>query len=681
MTAKRTETTALTLQPNAREGTFDVTDPKTGDGWVGLQFFVTSRGKPLLAAQLRTQKSSSGTMRWRANLAPDIEASFEAGPSPAGNGVWVRPSITNHGKKTFRFTGYGFDLKDGAAGPRLSHHGIPVFAHSENLRYENMPHSRETFPFIRPLPEASRWYGRQGLGPMPALVLGRVTQDRWLVEGAASQERHMPSWHLGLTTVPGRMLDYKSEYCWNGASEEQVKAGETVALESTLYLLVNASPDRLYEAYTDELVELYGDRFAGPHSRLATEPVYCTWNYGVYTDVTEAECVQRIKIAAKAQGGGIFQLDHGYQPPHAPHKSWGHMDAYYPDTAKTWDKSRFPGGPKRIVDECHKNGLTPAIWWTPRMDVGGPISKEHPDWIALNQAGNPIENVGDLHPDYSVPEVREFIQRTLRTVIHDWGFQGIKLDFFSWAFDAPDVVYRNGGTSVQWKRWLLNMVRNELGPAGYFLHCVSCPLGNPFLAIDGCDSFRAGGDIDHGGWEMNVWNCSWILASFPQCGRRTWFPDMDSFMGSPKFPANERRFRGAMGYLTSGMIDISGKTETFDAQMLREYKLLSQRCDQGGKVVVPDRAAFFGRPLPRVLVRPHDPTSRTRKEFGVTATVGLFNWDVVPQEIAVPLTSFVSSRRAIRAKDFWTGKPVAIKDGQLVAQLQPREHLLVDILS
>jgi hypothetical protein len=679
--AKNTSTNSLRIQLNAKNATIDIIDPASNDGWQGLQFYITSGGNDLVAGKVKSQKSSRGKKIWTSALADDVEVSIEAGASPAGNGVWVKPSIINRGGKPFAFNGYGFRIAEGSTGPTLNFHGLTVFAHSENLRYENLPHSRETFPFVRPLPESHRVYGRQGLGPMPVMILGRVTKDRWLVEGAASQDRHMPSWHFDLTTAPGRMVDYRSEYFWNGGSQEQVGAGETVALESTFYLLVDSTPDRFYDAYVDELVELYGDRFAGPHSKLATEPVYCTWNYGVFTGVNEKDCVERIRLAGKTQKGGIFQLDHGYQPPHKPHVSWGHMDAYYPDTAATWDKSRFPGGPKKIVDECHKNGLTPAIWWTPRMDVGGPISQEHPEWIAVNKEGNPIENVGDLHPDYSVPEVREFIQKTLRTVIHDWGFAGIKLDFFSWAFDAPDLVYRNGGTNVFWKRWLLKFIREEIGKSGYFLHCVSCPLGNPFLAIDGCDSFRAGGDIDHGAWEMNVYNCSWILASFPANGKRTWFPDMDSFMGNPKFPGNERRFRCAMGYMTSGMVDISGPIETFDAAAMKEYRLLSERCDQGGPVQVVDRTAFFGRALPRILGRHHEAGSKTRKQFGIQTSIGLFNWDNADQSVAVSLSQLGIKSKSVRVKDFWTGKPITLEGDLLSITLQPRQHLLVDVLA
>ncbi|NNM87843.1 MAG: hypothetical protein HKL95_04930, partial [Phycisphaerae bacterium] len=450
MSSKLDPTTALRVQVNPHAGTFDLCNTPTGDGWYGLQFFLRCGNKEFRPQRLKSPHRQHGKTTWQVELAAGLQVHFEAGPSPAGSGILLRSRLVNRSRRRFEFTSYGLATAHSFKGPQLHHTGLPVFAHAENLRYEELPVSRQTYPFIRPLPEVGRWFGRQGIGPIPVMVLGRLDQDRWLLDGAASQDNATASWHLSLPSQSERMLDYCSEYVWNGQSRETLAAGQNMALESGLYLIANAPPDQLYELYMAELAAIYGRRFAGTTSRLATEPVYCTWNYGIYTNITEEASLQRIKLAGQLQSGGIFQLDHGYQPPHAPHASWGYLDAYYPDTTHTWDKARFPGGPRRIVRESSRHGLTPAIWWTPRMDIGGPIAADHPDWIAVNRHGQPIEHVGDLHLDYSVPAVRDFIQRTIRTVIHDWGFAGIKLDFFSWAFDAPDLVYRHGGTSVQW---------------------------------------------------------------------------------------------------------------------------------------------------------------------------------------------------------------------------------------
>lgn len=676
-----TKSTALHAQVDAQSGALSLLDSEGHTGWSALRFYMETSAGHLMARDTSNVSQDQGETRWNAAIGTHVQAQFTVAPSPAGQGVIVHVAVTNRSDAPVHFTGYGFEQAADAAGPCISGRGICTFAHSENLRYEQLPLSQPVYPFVRPLPENGRWYGRQGVGPMPALVLGRLDQDRWLVEGAASQKRHMPSWRLELPSKPGRMIDYQSGYFWNGASTEQIAPGETVELESTLYLIVSAAPDQFYDAYIGELVALYGDRFAGPHSSLAHEPVFCSWNYGVYTGINQADCLKRIAIAGETQKGGIFQLDHGYQPRHDPHVSWGYLDAYYPDTTQTWDPQRFPGGPQRFVDECRRHGLKPAIWWTPRIDIGGPISQAHPEWIALNNGGIPIPNVGDLHPDYSVPEVREFIERTLKVVIKQWGFEGIKLDFFSWAFDSPDVVYRNGGTSVQWRRWLIELIRSLLGPEGYFLHCVSCPLGNPFLALDGCDAFRAGSDIDRGDWMHHIDNSSWLLASSLATGRQTWFANVDSFMGSAEFPQNERRFRCAFGYLMGNIVDISGKSELYDPPMLEDYRLLSQRCDQGAGLRVPDLSAFYGRPLPKVLVRLHSPESKTRKEFGVVATVGLFNWEPSSLDLRFDLSDLVSDAASLAACDFWTKEKVLLDGTAVAVRLGARHHLMVDLMA
>ncbi len=677
---KHRNTTDLGVRLHPDGGALDIVNQTTGDGWHGLQFFLRSGDHEYRPVRLDHPIGRSGKVTWQIEIASGVTVHFQADPTPTGSGIWLKPRIINHSPQDFPFDAYGFVPAEGTRGPWLGQRGIPVSAHSENLRYEHLPYSHPSFPLIRPLPEVGRWYGRQGSGPIPVLALGRLGQQRWLVEGSASQDRAVLSWHLALPTQPQQMLSYRSEHFWYGAAADAVPAGATLALESSLFLVITAEPDSLYETYMGVLAAIYGQRFAGVRSRLATEPVYCSCNYGINTNITEAVCVERIKLVSQLQGGGIFQLDHGYQKPHGEHQSWGYLDAFYPDAEKAWDMKRFPGGPSRIVEECHRHGLTPAIWWTPRMDVGGPIATEHPDWIAVNAQGKPIALVGDLHPDYSVPAVRNFVEYNIHTAIRAWKYEGIKLDFFSWAFDAPDLVYRHGGTSVQWRRWLLGLIRRMLGPRGYFLHCISCPLGNPFLALDGCDSFRAGMDIADGDWATHLANCSWILGALAASGRRTWLADLDSFMGSPAVPAAERRFRCALGYLTGGMLDFSGPVERLDIQARKDYRRLCERCDQGGRLLVPDVQAFAGRPLPCKLLRRHGGQSRTRRRFKIDATVGLFNWQDNPQVVGISLVE-CDLAKASHAQDFWTGRAVPIHKGLLTAQLAPRGHALIDIMA
>ena len=662
----------------AKEGTITLTNADGKMGWSGLQFYLRHGAGELIAHELKGKKRSDGTTVCTGALDQHLAIELKIAPSPAGFGWTITPKLHNRGQADLLFIGYGFRPGSTLPGVCYQHpgSGLAVFAHTDNLRYENLPHSRVQYPFIRSLPTTPIHLGVQSQGPLPVLALGQTESDVWLIEGALTQQRHMISWHLGLPSQPGRWADCASEFTWMGGLEEVVPAGGEVELETILFLAMQAAPDRLHAAYLAELTARH--KFMGPQSRLDREPVFCTWNYGIYTNVTEADCLKRMDIVAKIQRGGFFQLDHGYQPP--ADKPTPEADAYYPDGSQAWDSSRFPSGPHGFVAACRKRGLRPAIWWSPRVDLAGVISREHPEWLVIDKHGQPITDVGHHMLDCSVPEARQFMENCIRLITRDWGFEGIKLDFFSWMFDQPHIKYRNGGTGVWWKRRFIELIRSYLGPKGYFLHGVSCPLGNPFLAIDGFDAYRAGIDIDRGSWDCHVRNCSWLLPGMLANDRRTWFGNIDSCMGAPEFPAVERGSRNAFAYITAGMLEISGPLEKFDATALAEYQRLVERCDQGGQVSCPDTEAFFGRPLPRILVRPHTADSRTRKEFGAAMTIGFFNWTDAEQVTSLNLTQLGLDPKKIELHDFWTKAGQTAAKGILTVVLPARGHALLDVI-
>ena len=671
----------LCVKADARAGLLTIADHLGRTGWVGQQFYLIAGGQPLAAAGGAVAQQDEDGLIWEGGLAPQLTVRLQVQRSPTGQGWTITPTLRNEGATDVRFTGYGF--RAGPDQPGFCYHhpggGLVVFAHTDNLRYENLPHSRVQFPFLRPLPTTPTHLGVQSQGPLPALVLGQTESDLWLVEGALTQTRHFISWHLGLPSHAGSCADRRSEFTWMGGAEEIIPAGGQVELETTVFLLVRATPDRFYAPYIEELTARH--EFAGPQSRLDREPVYCTWNYGIYTNITEADCLKRMDIVAQVQRGGFFQLDHGYQPPAVPgNGATPEADAYYPNGNRAWDLNRFPSGPKGFVEACRQRGLRPALWWSPRVDLDGVIKREHPEWLLYDRAGKPCTDVGHNMLDCSVAEARAFIENCIRLITREWGFEGLKLDFFSWMFDHPTAKFRNGGTGVEWKRWFVKMIRSHLGPQGYFLHGVSCPLGNPFLAIDGFDSYRAGIDIDRGSWDHHIRNCSWLLPGMLANGRQTWFGNIDSCSGAPEFPVVERRSRLAFAYLTAGMLEFSGPVEKFDATALEDYRRMVERCDQGGPWSCPDTEAFFGRPLPRVLVRHHADGSRTRKEFGAVMTIGFFNWGDAAQATALDLAQLGLDPQRVQLRDFWTGQAHVHADGMATATLPARSHFIWDVV-
>jgi len=74
-----------------------------------------------------------------------------------------------------------------------------------------------------------------------------------------------------------------------------------------------------------------------------------------------------------------------------------------------------------------------AVWGsTSIVSKDSSLVAEHPDWVLKSKSGKPVYYSEKMFMlDISVSEVRDFILRVLTTLIKEWGFEGIKLDFWS----------------------------------------------------------------------------------------------------------------------------------------------------------------------------------------------------------------------------------------------------------
>jgi hypothetical protein len=667
---------------------------KPGWGWQNLQFYLETENKESLVLDQPVMEQKEEQLILSYSPSSDLTVTLTIQNSPSDNGISIIPKLKNNGKSSLKFKAYGFQPASDCDGMKLeAKNRLPVFANSENLRLE-LPHCRNDFPFIRPFPPELSAIGTAPCGPIPALFVGLTDCDTWLAEGCLTQKRHIISWVMGMSpSKPGRSF-CKSRYLWSGTEYETVNPNEEIELETTLYKIIKSSPDQLYSQYFEELNKLY--HFAGEDSLLKYEPVFCTWNYNIFTNINEEDCLKRIELAGELQNHkGFFQVDHGYQPQlsgepaeYTPFNSKDlsqntpatpEVDAYYPDCSNTWDKNRFPGGPAVIVEACRKQKLKPSIWWSPRVSLEGRIQQAHPEWLLCDQNGAPLDVGSHYCIDPSVKEGWDFLEECVRVITKEWGFQGMKLDFFSWTFDHPKAVFKNGGTNIYWKYKFIKMIRSYLGPEGYFMHCISCPLGNPFLAINGFDAFRAGIDIHSGEWSYHVKSANWLLPAVLATGKNTWFANIDSCMGKAEIPTVERRSRLNFAYMTAGMLELSGPIENLDQEALDDYKKLCLRCDAGSGVKCPDQEALFGRPLPKILVREHSQDSLTFKEFKIKRSIGFFNWTDQVQHQSFDISELVDSEN-FEINEFWNQQGLyRLEDKLITVTLPPRASCLIDI--
>jgi len=151
---------------------------------------------------------------------------------------------------------------------------------------------------------------------------------------------------------------------------------------------------------------------------------WCGWGYE--SDVTPAQMISTIP---KLKELSIH---------------WATLDDRWFNNYGDWQPrpDTFPGDAiKKMVNDFHAQGIQVQIWWLPlgvedhrssfgaRNFVVPDVLKEHPDWLVLDKDGKPARmarNLATLCP--ALPEVQAYYKQLTERFIHDWGFDGHKLD-------------------------------------------------------------------------------------------------------------------------------------------------------------------------------------------------------------------------------------------------------------
>ena len=126
---------------------------------------------------------------------------------------------------------------------------------------------------------------------------------------------------------------------------------------------------------------------------------------------------------------------------------WATLDAGWFRARGDWEPrtDTFPDDSlQKVVKAYHDAGLHITLWWIPLVVEDGHgrdilnhrpyqlsnVVKQHPDWLILNEKGEPARataGLGALCP--AVPEVQQYYKQLTERFIRDWGFDGHKLDF------------------------------------------------------------------------------------------------------------------------------------------------------------------------------------------------------------------------------------------------------------
>ncbi len=204
---------------------------------------------------------------------------------------------------------------------------------------------------------------------------------------------------------------------------------------------------------------------------------YTTW-YNYYGNVDENIVKRDLKaLSALPEKVDIFQIDDGYQRCIG---EWLHHD-----------EKKFPSGMKKLADEIHNNDMLAGLWLAPFAATKNSfIYKEHKDWLVHYDNGKLYPagaNWGGFYAiDFYNQDASKYIRKVFDTILNDWGYDMVKLDFLYAACIVPMHNKSRGQIMCEAMDFIRDCVGDKL-----ILGC-GVPLMPSFGKVDFC---RVGADV------------------------------------------------------------------------------------------------------------------------------------------------------------------------------------------
>jgi alpha-galactosidase len=416
-----------------------------------------------------------------------------------------------------------------------------------------------------------------------------------------------------------------------------VSPGDAIVSET---LLVN------WGLHGEELLQHYASQVATTMvARLTPKPMtgWCSW-YRYYSDVCEDDVVKNVQYLQTngfADEIEIVQLDSGYETAVG---DWLSVNR------------KFPHGLSWLARQIREAGFRPGLWLAPfAVSPDSELYRQHPDWVVHEESGAPLQTWKDFDWDVQLfgldcthPEVLDWLGIVFETVVHEWGFDYLKLDFlFCGALRGRR--YDPGSTSIQAYRQGLSLIR-EAAKDCYVLGC-----GAPLLPSVGLvDAMRIGCDIATF-WEPSPADMYQVWPAAKNAVRNTlsrywmhghlWQNDPDCLIvgnvNNQLTDAEVQTWATLVG-LSGGLVILGDALPELGPEQVR---LIDQVLPPYGQAAVPDGMLSDGLPTTLVLC--------VKRSFETWHIVGLFNWEAEERTAEFDLRTLPIDG-AQHVYEFWT---------------------------
>ena len=305
---------------------------------------------------------------------------------------------------------------------------------------------------------------------------------------------------------------------------------------------------------------------------------YTSW-YNYFQKIDENIVLRDLKGLSRARESvNIFQIDDGYEP--------------FVGDWLDYNGKDFPNGMKTIADAVHREGYLAGIWLAPFNVQRGKsrILKEHPDWLIRNPDGKPqlgcVAWGGAYTLDIYNPEVREHLKKVFDTVLNDWGYDMVKLDFLYSQCRTPRDNKTRGTIMCEAMDFLRECVGDKL-----ILGC-GVPLGAAFGFVDAC---RISCDVDlvyNGKFFNHIQVCNEILSAQSAINNsvfrrhlngRVFMNDPDVFFlrsNNLKFTQEQKLLLARINNLCGNVLFVSDNAGDYDEKQLELLKKFFKKTDE-----------------------------------------------------------------------------------------------------
>ncbi len=505
--------------------------------------------------------------------------------------------------------------------------------------------------------------------PFPAVLISNYAVKSGVVCGTLSQDFFYHNYEL---FHEKQSLFIKINSRFKDVDYRIIKSGEV--LEDLFYVgSIDCADDfnRLFDDYTSVLRRFLNNNF-GSRQTNRHSLIWDSWNDGIYRNVSEqsllkeAECVKKLLPSVE-----WFQLDDGYSAycDEDPDKFAHGIGTYYEKNHGV-DLEKFPEGLKGYTEKLKKIGFKPAIWIGAVCPAKAQICTENPDWF-LNYSYRFSDS---LVLDSSKPCVREYMKNAIEWFVSQ-GFEGIKHDFWSYAFeDSHALLSNNEKSGYENREWWTKTVRSALGDGGYIGTACDMSMGNPFMGKY-FNNYRFGIDVGGGKWLNIATTFLWGVCALSTHTGDLFIPNCDSIGFLRSLNDVDYMFAVNFAIISRSFVETSGRFSSVSEsdERLAVLQRATEYLNNGENVYF---AKFDyrkkGKNLPNILyLKSHFDSPEQNENF---RTVALFNVTEQPVTIEFSAADIELFGDKYLFSEVWTNEKV--ESNGLCVTLNPHESRL-----